>query len=56
MSVCPYLRPMGDGAVERYAEAGVDQLIVLAFAADLDALARRLDELASGVLEPAMKL
>ena len=56
VSVCPYLRPMGDGAVQRYAEAGVDQLIVLAFAADPDALARRLDELASGVLEPAMKL
>jgi probable F420-dependent oxidoreductase len=56
VSICPYLRPMGDGAVERYREAGVDQLIVLAFAVDPDALARRLDELASDVLEPATEL
>jgi len=53
VSICPYLRSVDDGAVERYAEAGVDQLIVLAFAVDSDALERRLDELATEVLAPA---
>jgi hypothetical protein len=56
VSVCPYLRGMPSGGVERYREAGVDQLIVLLLAFDRDGLLRALDELAKTTLEPASRL
>jgi hypothetical protein len=56
VSISPYLKPLEDGALERYREAGVDQLIALCFAPDRDALLRTLDTLAAGLVEPARKL
>ena len=42
-----------DGAVEGYREQGVDRLVVLCLAFDLDMLKSQLDTLATTVLEPA---
>ncbi len=47
VSICPYLRPLEKGDVSRYEDAGVDQLILFAAAADRDGLQARLDELAA---------
>ena len=38
LTVCPYLQPLGDGAVERYRERGVDRLVMLCLAFDVDLL------------------
>lgn len=56
VSISPYLKPLEDGALERYREAGVDQLIALCFAPERDALLRHLDGLAASLLEPARRL
>ena len=56
VSICPYMRPIDGDAVRRYAEAGVDQLIVLAVAGDADGLRGALDAQVRNVLEPAAKL
>ena len=40
-------------AVEAYAAHGVDRLIVLCLAFDLDTLRRQLDDLVRDVLEPS---
>ena len=45
-----------DGALEGYAEAGVDRLIVVCLAFDPDDLATTLDQLVVDVLEPARAL
>lgn len=47
VSICPYLEPVGDGAVERYRDAGVDQVILMVFARDAAGLDSTLDGLAS---------
>ena len=47
---------MADGDLERYRAAGVDQLIVVAFAFDRDALLSALDGLAKSAVEPASRL
>ncbi len=52
LTVCPYLRSLSDGAIERYAERGVDRLVLLCLAFDLDVLESQLDHLATTVLEP----
>jgi alkanesulfonate monooxygenase SsuD/methylene tetrahydromethanopterin reductase-like flavin-dependent oxidoreductase (luciferase family) len=51
VSISPYLKPLRDGDVTRYREAGVDQLILLAFAGDRDGLLRTLDQHARLVIE-----
>lgn len=56
VTICPYLRPMAPDALQRYAEAGVDQLVVMAVAGDPDGLRARLDALVTAVVEPAAKL
>lgn len=53
VSICPYLQGADADAVRRYAEVGVDQVILMAFARDPDALAAEIDRLATEVLEPA---
>ena len=52
LTVCPYLQPLGDGALEGYAERGVDRLVLLCLAFDVDMLKSQLDHLATTVLEP----
>ena len=48
--------PVGDGALARYREAGVDQVIAVAFALDRDSLLSTLDTLAKNFVEPAAAL
>jgi probable F420-dependent oxidoreductase len=53
LSVSPYLHPVGPESVARYAELGVDRLIVLCLAFNLDVLRSQLDHLAENALRPA---
>jgi len=53
LTVCPYLQPLDAGAVERYREKGVDRLVMLCLAFDLDTLESQLDTLTTTVLGPA---
>lgn len=56
LTVCPYFHPVDADAVARYAEAGVDRLVVLALAFDVDTLRQQLDDLEATVLAPARAL
>ena len=56
ITVCPYMHPTTSASVEQYAAAGVDRLIVLCLAFDVDTLSSQLDQLAADVLEPARAL
>jgi probable F420-dependent oxidoreductase len=56
VSICPYLLPAAAGALERYHEAGVDQLILMVFALDVDGIRTTLDDLAKTMVEPARAL
>ncbi|MGH2758292.1 MAG: LLM class F420-dependent oxidoreductase [Actinomycetota bacterium] len=53
VSICPYLLGQDPDKAKRYADAGVDQLIVMAFAPTPDALIQSLDTLAESILAPA---
>ena len=53
LTVCPYFNQVTPDLVEQYAELGVDRLVVLAFAFDLDSMYSSLDELATSVVTPA---
>lgn len=53
LTVSPYLNPIGPDDVARYAELGVDRLVVLALAFDQDMIRMQLDDLVTRVLEPA---
>jgi probable F420-dependent oxidoreductase len=52
LSVSPYFNPVTPAAVEGYAALGVDRLIVLCLAFDVDTLRSQLDDLVRDVLEP----
>jgi hypothetical protein len=52
VSICPYLLGADADKAKRYVDAGVDQLIVMAFAPTPDALVQALDGLAETILEP----
>lgn len=56
VTISPYFKPVDRAAVERYAELGVDRLIVVVLAFDLDGLESTLDTLATDVVEPAASL
>lgn len=56
ITVCPYLRPIDFDEVQRYRDAGADQVVVLAFATGRDDLLSALDTLAHSIVEPARKL
>lgn len=57
VSVSPYLKPHRDAAaLEAYADAGVDQVIVMAFASDADALGAEIEQIASGLMATATQL
>ena len=53
LTVCPYMKPMGEGAVEAYRERGVDSLVMLCLAFTTEMLESQLDMLATTVLEPS---
>jgi probable F420-dependent oxidoreductase len=53
LSVSPYFNPVTPAMVEGYAGLGVDRLIVLCLAFDVDTLRRQLDDLVRDVLEPS---
>jgi alkanesulfonate monooxygenase SsuD/methylene tetrahydromethanopterin reductase-like flavin-dependent oxidoreductase (luciferase family) len=53
LTVCPYLQPLAEGAVDAYRERGVDRLVLLCLAFDVDMLKSQLDHLATTVLEPS---
>lgn len=53
LSVSPYFNPVTPAAVEAYAALGVDRLIVLCLAFDVDTLRSQLDGLVRDVLEPS---
>jgi hypothetical protein len=50
------LRPTDFDEVQRYRDAGADQVVVLAFATGRDDLLSALDLLAHSIVEPARKL
>jgi probable F420-dependent oxidoreductase len=52
VSICPYLLGSDPDKAKRYEDAGVDQLIVMAFAPTPDALVQTLDGLAETIVEP----
>lgn len=53
VSVCPYLNPTTPDMVTDYVEAGVDRLIVMCLAFDVDTLRAQLDQVVTDVLEPS---
>jgi probable F420-dependent oxidoreductase len=53
LTVSPYFNPVDAAAIEGYRERGVDRLVVLCLAFDVDGLRAQLDDLAVNVLEPA---
>jgi probable F420-dependent oxidoreductase len=53
VSVSPYFNPVTPALVEAYAALGVDRLIVLCLAFDVDMLRSQLDGLVRDVLEPS---
>lgn len=53
LSVSPYFNAVTPELVAQYAEMGVDRLIVVCLAFDVDTLRSQLDDLVTGVLEPS---
>lgn len=57
VSVSPYLKPYRDAAaLEAYADAGVDQVIIMAFAGDADSLREEIEQIAGNLMETAAQL
>jgi probable F420-dependent oxidoreductase len=50
VTICPYFNPIDRAALERYEELGVDRVVVVAFAFDVDGLRTTLDQLAGELL------
>ena len=53
LTVCPYLQGVDAATIEGYQAKGVDRLVVLCLAFDLDMLKSQLDTLTTTVLEPS---
>jgi probable F420-dependent oxidoreductase len=53
VSICPYLLGVDADKARRYRDAGVDQLVLMAFAPTPGALEQTLDALVATVMEPA---
>lgn len=54
--VSPYMKPITFDDVERYAEIGIDLLIVTLYGPTLDATLAEVDRLQSAIIEPAKRL
>ena len=52
VSICPYMRPADLDLMKRYRDLGVDQVILLLFAFDLDGLRAALERLAEEIVVP----
>ena len=55
ISVCPYFKGTDADGIKRYADLGVDRVIVVVFAFDREGLARAADE-AAALVETAASL
>jgi probable F420-dependent oxidoreductase len=55
VSICPYLLGVDPDKAKRYEDAGVDQLILMAFAPTPDALEQSLDGIVEAILVPARR-
>ena len=53
LTVSPYMHPVTPESVRRYADLGVDRLVVLCLAFNLDLLRTQLDQLEAAALQPA---
>src|SRR5262249_60829673 len=53
LTVSPYMHPVTPESVARYAELGVDRLVVLCLAFNVDVLRAQLDMLETAALQPA---
>lgn len=53
VTISPYFKPVDAAALERYAELGVDRVIVVTLAFDVDGLEATLDSMAADLVEPA---
>jgi probable F420-dependent oxidoreductase len=56
ISISPYMKPTDLDLVKRYAEVGVNQVIVLVLAPSGDDLKKALDDLAHRLVEPARRI
>ena len=56
VTVCPYLEPVRPEHLVHYRDAGVDQLVLLAFAADVAGIRATIGRLSEEFVEPATKL
>ncbi|HEV7757664.1 MAG TPA: LLM class F420-dependent oxidoreductase [Acidimicrobiales bacterium] len=56
ITISPYFQNVDLAALERYAELGVDRVVLLVFAFDVDGLQSTLDQMATTLLEPAAAL
>jgi probable F420-dependent oxidoreductase len=56
VSVSPYMKPVDFDAIQRYADLGVDQVILLVLAGGRDDLLGRLDAIAEKLVGPARSL
>lgn len=56
VTVCPGLRDIGKGDIERYRDAGVDRVVVEVVAKDEERLLRALDRVAVDVVRPSVDL
>ncbi|MEO8604660.1 MAG: LLM class F420-dependent oxidoreductase [bacterium] len=56
ISICPYMLPCDFDQVQRYRDAGVEQVVLMPIAFDADSLRAALDHLAETIVEPAQRL
>jgi len=56
ITTCPYMRPADLDLVKRYRDVGVDEVVMLLYATNVDELQSGMDMLAKTVLEPARRL
>jgi probable F420-dependent oxidoreductase len=56
ISIGPYTHTVDLDVVKRYRDAGVDQVVVIVIAMDLDGLRGTLDQIATTIVEPARRL
>ena len=56
ITVSPYLKGVDRAAIERFAELGVDRVVVVVFGFDRDGLLTTLDQMVNEIVEPANAL
>jgi alkanesulfonate monooxygenase SsuD/methylene tetrahydromethanopterin reductase-like flavin-dependent oxidoreductase (luciferase family) len=56
VTVSPYFKDTSAADLERFAELGVDRVVVVVFAFGVDDLMPTLDQMATNILEPAANL